>query len=65
MVIRDSQLLCGAVDKATLGSGSKKNVFYIILRDLTAAEAGVAMWRLARVTSYFLCTFSHCYDNRR
>ncbi|XP_074596921.1 RNA polymerase III subunit A isoform X2 [Brevipalpus obovatus] len=54
VVIRDSQLLCGAVDKATLGSGSKNNVFYIILRDLTASEAGLAMWRLARVTSYFL-----------
>ncbi|XP_015787485.1 DNA-directed RNA polymerase III subunit RPC1 [Tetranychus urticae] len=52
--IRDSELLCGTMDKATLGSGSKTNVFYIMLRDLNAAAAGMAMWRLARVTSYYL-----------
>ena len=31
--IRNSQLLCGVMDKSTLGAGSKKNVFYTILKD--------------------------------
>lgn len=42
------------MDKTTLGSGSKNNIFYVILRDINSDQAGDAMWRLARVTSYFL-----------
>lgn len=30
--IRNSELLSGTMDKATLGSGSKNNIFYILLR---------------------------------
>lgn len=33
VVIYNSQHMCGALDKATLGSGSKANIFYILLRD--------------------------------
>ena len=33
VTIRNSQLLAGAMDKTTLGSGSKSNIFYLILRD--------------------------------
>lgn len=54
VIIRNSQLLSGSLDKATLGSGSKTNVFYIILRDINASEASLAMSRLSRVTSYYL-----------
>ncbi|RWS28613.1 DNA-directed RNA polymerase III subunit RPC1-like protein, partial [Leptotrombidium deliense] len=54
VLIRNSELLSGTMDKSTLGSGSKTNIFYIILRNLNGDEAGNAMWRLARVTSYFL-----------
>lgn len=52
--IRDSELLAGMMDKTTLGSGSKNNVFYVILRDFGGEECSGAMWRLARVASYFL-----------
>ena len=52
--IRNSELLAGTMDKSTLGSGSKNNVFYVILRDFGGEECSGAMWRLARVTSYFL-----------
>jgi DNA-directed RNA polymerase III subunit RPC1 len=52
--IRDSELLAGCMDKSTLGSGSKNNVFYVILRDFGGEECSGAMWRLARVASYFL-----------
>lgn len=33
VVVYNSQLMCGALDKASLGSGSKTNIFYILLRD--------------------------------
>ena len=33
VVVRNSELMCGVMDKSTLGSGSKCNVFYVILRD--------------------------------
>lgn len=52
--IRNSQLLSGTMDKATLGSGSKTNVFYMLLRDFGEEEAANAMWRLARIAPIFL-----------
>ena len=33
VVIYNSQHMCGCLDKASLGSGSKSNIFYILLRD--------------------------------
>ncbi|XP_067133403.1 DNA-directed RNA polymerase III subunit RPC1 [Centruroides vittatus] len=54
VLIRNSELLAGAMDKGTLGSGSKNNIFYILLRDYGERYAADAMWRLARMTSYFL-----------
>lgn len=53
-VIRNSELLCGQVDKSILGSGSKSNLFYVMLRDFTGDEAGNAMCRLARTISHFM-----------
>jgi len=54
VLIKNSQLLSGAMDKTTLGSGSKSNIFYLILRDFGSEESSRAMWRLARVASYYL-----------
>jgi DNA-directed RNA polymerase III subunit RPC1 len=54
VVIRNSELLLGCLDKATLGSGSKNNIFYILLRDYGEKYAADAMVRLARITSFFL-----------
>ncbi|XP_008558065.1 DNA-directed RNA polymerase III subunit RPC1 [Microplitis demolitor] len=54
VVIRNSELLAGAMDKATLGSGSKQNIFYVLLRDWGEDAATTAMWRLARMASVFL-----------
>ena len=51
LVIRNSQLLAGSMDKSTLGSGSKSNIFYVLLKDFGQDTAATAMWRLARVTS--------------
>ena len=33
VVIHNSELMCGALDKAVVGSGSKSGIFYILLRD--------------------------------
>ncbi|XP_076809232.1 DNA-directed RNA polymerase III subunit RPC1-like [Clavelina lepadiformis] len=54
VVIYNSQLLAGAMDKATLGGGSKNNIFYILLRDYGENLAANAMWRLARICPMFL-----------
>jgi len=54
VVIRNSELLAGSMDKSTMGSGSKANIFYVLLRDFGEKAACVAMWRLARVASWFL-----------
>ncbi|XP_071808638.1 DNA-directed RNA polymerase III subunit RPC1-like isoform X1 [Asterias amurensis] len=54
VVIHNSQLMCGAMDKSVLGSGSKNNIFYILLRDYGESYAANAMSRLARLCPYFL-----------
>ena len=54
VVVRNSQLLSGSMDKSTLGSGSKSNIFYVLLKDFGQDTAATAMWRLARVASWFL-----------
>ncbi len=54
VIIRNSQLLAGTMDKSTLGSGSKANIFYILLRDFGQDVAATAMWRLARIASWYL-----------
>lgn len=54
IVIRNSRLLLGCVDKSVLGANGKTNVFYLLLRDCSELAAAVSMARLARLTSYYL-----------
>lgn len=54
VIIRNSELLAGSMDKSTLGSGTKTCIFYILLRDWGQDVACTAMWRLSRVTSWYL-----------
>ncbi|CAF0881239.1 unnamed protein product [Adineta ricciae] len=54
IVIRNSRLILGCVDKSVLGANGKTNVFYMLLRDCSEAAAALAMARLARLTSYYL-----------
>uniref|UniRef100_A0A8C7K497 DNA-directed RNA polymerase subunit n=1 Tax=Oncorhynchus kisutch TaxID=8019 RepID=A0A8C7K497_ONCKI len=51
VVIQNSELMCGTMDKGTLGS---KNIFYILLRDWGQLEAANAMSRLARIAPTYL-----------
>ena len=54
VVVRNSELLAGAVDKSVLGSGSKKNIYYVILKDYGKECATDVMWRVARMSTQFL-----------
>ena len=49
LVIRNSEVMCGRMDKSTIGSGKKDSVFYVILRDFGPDYAVTAMNRLARL----------------
>ena len=53
VIIRNSELLAGTMDKSVLGSGSKQNIFYILLRDWGEDVATAAMWRLTRIANHF------------
>lgn len=55
VLIRNSELLAGTLDKGHLGSGGKgSNIFYVILRDFGQAFAIKSMWRLGKLASYLL-----------
>jgi len=54
LVIRNSEVMCGAMDKTTIGSGKKECIFYIILRDFGPDEAVIAMNRLAKISARYL-----------
>ncbi|KAJ6785495.1 hypothetical protein PWT90_04307 [Aphanocladium album] len=49
LVVRNSEVMCGVMDKATVGTGKKDSVFYVMLRDFGADYAATAMNRLARL----------------
>ena len=54
LLVRNSEVLAGSVDKSTIGAGSKKNIFYSLLRDYGEEEAILTMWKLCRVTAYYM-----------
>lgn len=49
LVIRNSEIMCGVMDKSTVGAGKKDSIFYILLRDFGPEAAADAMNRLARL----------------
>lgn len=60
LVIVNSEIMCGVMDKATVGSGKKKSIFGVILRDYGPHEAAIAMNRIAKLCARWLgwCIFS-------
>lgn len=54
LIIRGSEVLCGPMDKATVGDGKKNSVFYVILRDYGPDAAVAAMNRLAKLCARWL-----------
>ncbi|KAI0473232.1 DNA-directed RNA polymerase III subunit RPC1 [Xylariaceae sp. FL0804] len=49
LVVRNSEVMCGRMDKSTVGSGKKDSIFYVILRDFGPDAAVVTMTRLAKL----------------
>ena len=54
LCIRNSEIMCGVMDKSTIGVGKKDSVFFAILRDFGDDAALGAMNRLARLISRYL-----------
>ena len=54
LVIRNSEVMCGVMDKATIGDGKKDSVFYVMLRDFGPDYAVQAMNRLAKLSARWL-----------
>jgi len=62
LVIVNSEIMCGVMDKATVGSGKKKSIFGVILRDYGPHEAAAAMNRLAKLAARYLGMFFVLHD---
>lgn len=56
LVIVNSEIMCGVMDKATVGGGKKKSVFGVIMRDFGNEEAAGAMNRMAKLCARWLGT---------
>lgn len=54
LVIRNSEVMCGVMDKSAVGAGKKDSLFYVILRDYGPDEAVQAMNRIAKLSARWL-----------
>lgn len=54
VIIWNSELLAGSLDKSVLGSGSKNNIYLQVMRTHSSQAAIDAMWRLCRMVPFFL-----------
>lgn len=54
LVIRNSEVMCGVMDKVTIGAEKKESVFYVTLRDHGPDAAIASMNRLAKLAARWL-----------
>ena len=54
LCIRNSEVMCGRMDKSTVGSGKKNSLFYILYRDYGPDAAARGMNRLSRLSARWL-----------
>ena len=54
LCIRNSEVLCGRMDKSTVGSGKKNSIFYILYRDFGPDVAARSMTRLSKLCARWL-----------
>ena len=54
LCIRNSEIMCGRMDKSTVGSGKKNSIFYILYRDFGPDVAARSMTRLSRLCARWL-----------
>ncbi|EOY20721.1 DNA-directed RNA polymerase [Theobroma cacao] len=52
--IRNSELICGQLGKATLGNGNKDGLYSVLLRDYNAHAAAACMNRLAKLSARWI-----------
>ena len=64
LVIVNSEIMCGVMDKATVGSGKKKSVFGVMMRDYGSEAAAAAMNRLAKLCARWLGTLFFVHSSR-
>ena len=57
VIIHNSELLAGRMDKVTLGAGSKNNIFYTLKVDYGPQYAADAMKRLAKLSCEYLSDY--------
>ncbi|KAG0021924.1 hypothetical protein BGZ81_008743 [Podila clonocystis] len=56
LVIHNSEIMCGVLDKSIVGDGNKSSLFYIVMRDYGSIEAAKCMNRLAKLCARWLGT---------
>lgn len=54
LCIRNSEVMCGRMDKSTVGSGKKFSLFYILVRDFGVEAASHSMNRLSKLCARWL-----------
>ena len=54
LVVRNSQVMCGVLDKSIIGDGKKCSIFYAMLRDYGEDYAVQGMNRLAKLSARWL-----------
>ena len=54
LVINNSDLLCGVIDKAIIGDGNKNSMLYVILRDFGDIEAAKCMNKISKLSARWL-----------
>ena len=54
LCIRNSEIMCGKMDKSTIGSGKKNSLFYVLYRDYGPNAAAEGMNRLSKLCARWL-----------
>ena len=54
LVVRNSEIMCGVMDKSTLGSGKKDSIMYAMYRDYGPDAAAQGMTRLSKLCARWL-----------
>ncbi|KXS18584.1 beta and beta-prime subunits of DNA dependent RNA-polymerase [Gonapodya prolifera JEL478] len=54
LIVRNSEIMCGVIDKSVVGGESKNGIFYTIMRDYGVDQAAACMNRLAKMCARFL-----------
>ena len=57
VIFSSSELMCGNLGKATLGDGSKRGLFYALIRNSSNAVAAHCMLRLSKFASRWLSNY--------